>query len=169
MTAVGAPRIVLGSASIAAFAAAVFIAAPLGPAGARRWLIASAVVAVIAAVQTVASDPRDLKTALLLGLPPVIALLAEGAPTWLIAPLGVLLLVAAETGTMSWACQDAERLTAVQRRHLATLAGLGTVGLLAGLAVVLAVPRLPGAGTVPLLLAAAGLAGLGLLLFRRPR
>lgn len=167
MTRAVTPRMVLATLSVAALAVAVFVAAPLGPPAARRWLLVSAILAVIAAVQTAASDPRDLKTALLLALPPIIALLAHGAPTWLIAPLGVLLLVSAETAAMSWASQDAGRLTDVQRHHLRTLAGLAAIGLLAGLAVVRAVPRLPATGTVPLLLAAAALAGLGAFLFRR--
>lgn len=162
------PRTVLGGASVVLIGVVVFGALPFAPPSFRGWLLVSGILAVIAAVQTAASDPRDLKTALLLALPVVIALVADGAPTWLIGPLGVLLLAAAELNALSWECREAERTSDVQRHRLRSVGGVAALALPASLAIAIVGPGLPDGGPVTLLLAAFVLAGLGFVLLRRP-
>lgn len=161
------PRVVLGVGSVAIVAVVVVAAAALAPDGARPWLLLSGVLAVVAAVQGVASDPRDLATALLLSLPPVIALVADGSPTWLIGPLGALLLVAGELNALSWECQVARPIGPVKRRRLLATGQLASIGVAASLAVgVVARGPWPG-GTATAVVAAAALAALGGVVFRR--
>jgi hypothetical protein len=117
------PRLVLAASSVALFAAVAVLAVLAAPW--RVWLAASAGLALIAALQSVTADPRDLATALLLSLPPVLALLADAAPTWLVGPLAVLLLVAGELGAMSLDCQGATHLTAAARARLLAPEGHG--------------------------------------------
>ncbi len=138
------PRALLAAGSVATVAAVVFMALPAVHPGAQRWILASGILAVIATVQTVASDPRDLKTAMLLALPAPAALAVTGAAAWLVGPLAVLLLVAAELSTLSWECQDAERLTTVQRGRLWSVAGIAALALVASLTLALAAPGLTG-------------------------
>lgn len=128
------PRVLLAAASVAITVFVVGAAALLGPSGARPWLVADVVIVAIVAVQSAGSDPRDLNAALLLSLPPVAALLAEGSPTWLIGPLATLLLVASELNALSWACERAAPMTGVQRGRLRDVARLGALAFVASLA-----------------------------------
>lgn len=127
------PRAVLGACSVAIFGIVVVTTAALGPAAPRPWLVSSGILAVIMAVQSATSDPRELVLAMLFSLPPVFALVADGSPTWLIGPLGVLLLVAGELNALCWDVPRTGPLDAVKRRRLfraGQLAGLGLVGSL---------------------------------------
>jgi hypothetical protein len=162
------PRLVLAAASVALFAAVAVLAVPAAPTSWRIWLAGSAGLALIAALQSVAADPRDVAAALLLSLPPVLALLAHGSPTWLVGPLAVLLLVASEMGALSWDCQGAVGLTPAARARLLGIAPLAGLGLLGALLVGI-VARVPIPATGLALAAAAAAAAMGAhFLFRRP-
>lgn len=167
---VARPRLLLAVASVAIILLVVATGAALGPLDIRRWLVFSALLAVIGAIQSVASDQGDLTAALLLSLVPVTALLADGSPSWLIVPLGVLLLVAADLSALSWDCQGRERMTAVQRQRLRDIAPPALLALAGSLAVVgvAAAPASGGAlvGTVAAAAAAVALAAIGRLVFR---
>lgn len=127
------PRALLGVGFVVCIALVVAVARPFGPPAAQGWVTVAGVLAVIAAIQTVASDPRDLKTAMLLALPAVVALALGSA--WLVGPMATLLLVAAELNTLSSECQDADRLTDVQRKRLRSVAGLAAVAGVASVVV----------------------------------
>jgi hypothetical protein len=160
------PRLVLAAASVALFAAVALLAVLAAPPPWRAWLAACAGLALIAALQSVAADPRDLATALLLSLPPVLALLADAAPTWPVGPLAVLLLVASELGAMSWDCQGTTDLTPAARARLMAMAPLAGLGLLGALVVTM-VGRVPVPAAGFALAGAAAVAAVGAhLLFR---
>jgi hypothetical protein len=160
------PRRLLAASSVALFAAVAVLAVLAGPAAWRGWLVASAGLALIAALQSVAADPRDLAPALLLTLLPVLGLMADGAPTWLVAPLAVLLLTASELGALSWDCRGAATMTPAARAQLLAIAPLAGIGLLAALLAGL-VARLPvPAAGIALAGAAAAAAAAAHLLFR---
>lgn len=159
-------RFVLRSSSIVAVVIVVGTAALFGPRDLRVWLLLCGALAVIAAAQAATLDPSDLTPALLLSLPPVIALLADGSPTWMIGPLGALLLVAGELNVLSWESQGIGPASGARRRLLNTtrLAGLG---LAAALPVALLDAGQWLSGTTAVLLAAGAIAGLGALVFGR--
>lgn len=161
------PRVALGIGSVAIVAVVVVAAAALAPEEARPWLLLSGVLAVVAGVQGVASDPSDLATALLLSLPPVIALVADGSPTWMIGPLGALLLVAGELNVLSWECQVARPIGPVNRRRLVSTGQLASMGVAASLAVGLVARGPWPGGMAAAAVAAAALAALGGVVFRR--
>jgi hypothetical protein len=129
------PRLVLASASLGFLLLVMLMAIDLGPDRARPWLMISSGVALIAAVQSVASDPRDLTLALVLCMPSVLALLAEGSPTWLIGPLGALLLLAGELNALSWDCHGVAELNPVTRRRLSRAGWLSGFALVAAVGV----------------------------------
>lgn len=161
------PRIVAGSCSVAVVLLVVATAAVLGPDGARSWLLVSGGVAVIAAIQAVTSDPADLAPALLFSLPPVIALLADGSPTWLIGPLGALLLLAGELSALSWDLTGTKPMSTLRRQRLRSMGQLTVLALAASLLVTI-VGRAPSPrGTVAALLAATALTAFGGVVFRR--
>jgi hypothetical protein len=140
------PGRLLAASSVALFAAVVVVAVLAGPAAWKSWLAASAGLAIIAALQSVAADPRDLAPALLLSLPPVLGLLADDAPTWLAAIM-----------------------TPAARARLLAIAPLGGLGLLGALLAVL-VARLPVPAAGLALAGAAAIAAVAAhLLFRHPR
>lgn len=155
------PRILVASASVGLILTVAVTGIALAPEGAERWLFLSALVAVIAAIQGVATDPADLAAALLFSLPPVLALLTEGSPTWLIGPLGALLLLAAELSALSWECQGDNPLTTLTGRRLIGIAGLALVGLVAALVVGSVAPRVSLGGTAAVAVAAVALAAIG--------
>lgn len=161
------PRAVLGACSVAIIGIVVVTATALGPGAPRPWLISSGILAVIMAVQSATSDPRELVLAMLFSLPPVFALVADGSPTWLIGPLGVLLLVAGELNALCWDAPRAEPLDAVKRRrlhHTGQLAGLG----LAASWLVMAVASGPSPdGTLTVAVASVLLVILGSVVLRR--
>jgi len=159
-------RWVLASAFLVVFVGAVALAVALGPREARVLLVALGILAVAAAVQSVTSEPRDLIPALVLALPPVIALVADGSPTWLIGPLAVLLFLAGELNTLSWECRGPFPMSAVQRRLLLDALALSLLAL-AGVLVVEAVVTLEVAGgRIAAALAALALGSLGLVMFQ---
>ena len=155
----------LAAASVAMLALVVTVAVVAGPEHGRLWLILVGGLAVVVAVQSVFSEPGDLILALVLSLLPVVALSAEGSPTWLMGPLGVLLFVSGELNALSWTCRGPTGLSNVQRRRLL---GVAPVALLAlgGALAVSAVPPLPVfAGTLAVGLAGVLLASVGWALF----
>lgn len=161
------PRLILASCSVAIVLLVVTTATALGPDGARPWLLVSGSIAVITAIQAAASDPADLAPALLFSLPPVIALLADGSPTWLVGPLGACLLLAGELSALSWESQGTRPLSAVRQHRLRGTAQLVSLGLIASLGVAM-VGRIPSpGGTVAVVVSAAALAALARVLFRR--
>lgn len=163
------PRLLLAAGSVISIAFVAFSAAIVAPVGLRFLLLLCAAVAVGAALQSALLDPMDLMTALLLSLPPVIALVAPGAPTWLIAPFGALLLLAGELNALGWECAPDGPLDAAQRRRLGASLQLAALGLVAALAVgFVPLGQVPG-GAVVAVLAAAALAAFGGALFRRTR
>lgn len=96
------PRRILAFASWAIIAVVLGAATALGPRDERVWLLFCGVLALAAALQSATSDPAALAPSLLLSLPPVVALVADGSPTWMIAPLGTALLMAGELNALSW-------------------------------------------------------------------
>lgn len=131
------PRIVFAVSALVIIVAVVTVATTLSPERGRPWLIASAILALLTALQSLTAEPRDLALALLFSLPPVIALVVGGSSIWLTGTLGVALLVASELHALSWDCRGtgpSKRL--IQRRlpHIARLAGLGfSASILLGL------------------------------------
>lgn len=122
-------RVLFGAGAVGAIALVVGLGALFGPASARLWLVLTGALAVVAAVQSLIATPRDLSLALVLAVPSVVALGAEGAPTWLVAPLGGLLLLAGELQTLSWENRVSWPPTAVQRGRRARAAVLVLLGL----------------------------------------
>lgn len=160
-------RLLIASAAVAVLVGVVATAVALGPEDIRKWLLLSGLVAGVAAVQGVGSDPADLAPALVFSLPPVLALLVDGSPTWLIGPLGALLLLSAELGALSWDCQREAPLNTIRRRRLRRVAVLAALGLGAALVVpAVALAPLSG-GTAALVIAALAFAAVGPVLFRR--
>lgn len=162
----GPARRLLATASVGLILFVVITSIALGPAGSRIWLLASGVLAAVLALQSVSLRPADLGPSLLFSLPPVLALAAHGSPARLIGPLGALLFLAAELGALSWECQGGFPLRAVQQRRLLEGLGLSAVGLVAALAIDFAAPLVPLGGPAALVLAAAGLAAAGAIVFR---
>lgn len=160
-------RIVAASGSVAIVAGVVVVAAALGPDDSRAWLLFCGLLATAAALQGVLSDPRDLAPALLLSLPPVVALASDGSPTWLIGPLATALLVAGELIALSWESRGTGPTSSLGPRRLLEIGQLAALALAAALAVrvIPPVPVLGGAAAVAV--AAAAIAALGILVFRR--
>jgi hypothetical protein len=162
-------RAVLGGWSVAIIAVVVFTASAVGPGNMRLWLLLCSAIAVGAALQSVALDPPDLTTALLFSLGPLLGLLADGSPAWLIGPLAALLLLAAELNALSWACQADGSMNARHQRRLRSAGWLAALAFAAA-SVVSAVAHVPAAGgTLSLILAVALLAALGGWLFPRTK
>lgn len=160
------PRVVLASGSVSIITVVVVVAAALGPNETQPWLLFCGVAALVAAVQSATSDPADVAYALLLSLPPVIALVAEGSPTWLVGPFGALLLVAGELNALSWACEGAGPMSARNRRRLLSTGQISSLGLAASLVVGAVAPGPWPGGTAAALSAATAVAMVGLIVFR---
>lgn len=159
--------VVLGASSVAIVAAVGLSATRVSTSDPKVWLYFCVALAVATAFQSVTSEPRDLTPALLFSVPPVMALVAEGSPTWLIGPLGVLLLLAGELSALSWEFQGEDRPGPVTVRRLGRTALLVALALAASVTVDVA-SRLPILeGTPAFMMAAAALAGIGLVVFRR--
>jgi hypothetical protein len=160
------PRNMLASSSVALIASVNGMALALGPEHARVWLLVSGLLAIGSALQSIAWEPDDLMAALLFSLPPVIALVADGSPTWLIGPLGALLLVAAELNVLSWDYDGVAPGDDVLRQRLRSIGMLGALGLGLSL-IVYAAGGLPAPGSAVVVIIAAGaVVALGRLLFR---
>jgi hypothetical protein len=121
-------RVLLASASVALITGVVWLAVVLGPSQGRFLLVGCGVLAMATAVQSVTAAPEDLTLAVLFTLLPLLALLEEGSPTWMIGPLGVFLLLAAELNALSWDARGPFSYTAAQRRRLVDSLILTTVG-----------------------------------------
>lgn len=161
------PAVLLASMSVAIFAIVNAAATSLGPAAARMLLLACAIAAVGVAVQTAALELAVLKWALLFSMPPVVALAADGSPTWLIGPLGALLLIASEVCALSWEIRGVRPSAAILWDRLRNIGVLGALGLVASLAIA-------GIGSVPILdgmlavvVGGTALAGVALVMFDR--
>jgi hypothetical protein len=160
------PRLVVASLSVALVAGVACTAAALGPPD-EVWLWFSAIFATLAAVQSVASAPRDLGWALALASLPVAYLVSDGSPTWLIGPLAALLLLAGELNALSWEARGTGAARALTARRFGRIGVLTAWALGAAMAVgVMARMAVPG-GLAALVLASAALAALGGVLFRR--
>lgn len=160
-------RPVLGAAAVALVTGVVTIGIAFGPPEAGGWLLIAAVPAVILTIQAAGSDPRDLIPAVLLGLFPVLALLLDGSPAWLIGPLAACLLLACELAALSWECQGERGLSPARRRRLLAAIRLGAIAAAAGLAIGLIGATGVRAGTALVLGSMAALAGMGAVLFGR--
>lgn len=160
-------RVLLGGWSVAIIAVVVFTATAVGPERMRLWLLLCSIIAIGAALQSVALDPPDLTTSLLFSLGPLLGLLADGSPAWLIGPLAALLLLAAELNALSWAGQAEGSMSARHRRRLLNSGRLATLACVTAFAVSM-IARTPVAGgTLALFLAVALFAALGGALFPR--
>lgn len=161
------PRIVLAAATLGIIAVVNLTAASFGPADSRWLLLLSGFFAIGAAFQSVAWEPSDLLPALLFSLPPVMSLVADGSPAWLIAILGALLLAAAELHALGWECDGVGPSGAATRRRFRTIAELTLAGAAAG-ALVLAFGTIPlFAGVAAVVTGGVAIALISLLLFRR--
>jgi hypothetical protein len=144
------------------------LAIAYGPPSTAVWMVIVSVGAAAFAVQSVVSDPADLTLAMLLCAAPILTLLGEGAPGWLIGPLAVMLLVGGELNALSWASQGGEALGVVGRRRLAASLRLAGTALVAALGVTaLGELWVSGRGVV-FVVGVAGLAGLAAVVFRAP-
>lgn len=159
--------ILLGSCAVAIFAAVNVAAATLGPAAARPLLLLFTVAAVGVAAQTAALEFGALKWALLFSMAPLIALVAEGSPTWLVGPLATLLLIASQLCALSWEIRGVGSNAAIPWDRLRIVGQLGALGLVASLAVerIASGPVL--GGTLAIVLGGIALAGLALTVFGR--
>ena len=161
-------RLATAGASVGTIAVVVVVAVAFAPATLGVWLSFFALLAVALALPGVFVEPRDLTWPLLLSLPPVVALLSDGSPTWLIAPLAALLLVAAELNALSWACEGPDPDSRIRIRRLGQIGVMGVVGLGAAGVVV----GVAGAGAELLdgswavLVSGAAIAGIGMRLFQ---
>lgn len=160
-------RVVLASCSVAVIATVNATAAAVALDDARPLLLLCSVVALGAAVQSAAWNPAVLTSGLLFSLPPVIALLAGDGPTWLIGPLGALLLVGAELNALSWQCRGGGLHDVLARRRLWKVGQLGVLGLAASLVVAAAASGPSPGGTPAIVIAAIALAALAYVMFGR--
>ena len=127
-------RVILGAGSVALPAIAIGMALAFGPNSGRSLLLLCGVFAVALAAKSAFMDPADITPALLLALPPVAALAADGSPTWLMGPLAALLLLGAELTMIGWRLRGSRPLSMVQKRRLGDLATLGLLAIAATLA-----------------------------------
>jgi len=154
-------RFVVGAGSVVAIALAVLIAlAVMRPSMARGWLTPIGLVAIAVSISSVLASPRELLIALVLGAAPVMGLAADPGGSWLIGPLGVLLLVGGELNAWSWELGDPESVRPGGRRRGMQIAQLAGMGLGASLVVSVAARVALFSGLLAVSLAAAGLAGL---------
>lgn len=161
------PGVTVACCSVAIVALVNATAAALGPDEARRMLLLCSIVALGIAGHSAAWNPAGFPAALYLSLPPVIALLADDSSTWLIGPLGALLLVAGELHALSWECRGTSPIDAMARRRLLNIGQLGALGLMASLAVALVASGASPGGTAAVVVAALALAALAHITFRR--
>lgn len=159
------PRVMLGSAGVAAVVIVDAVAVLAGTADARVVLALCAAVAVAVAIHGVTSNPSSIGWALVLSGPPVVALLTHGCPSWLIGPLAALLLVASELASLSWEFRGVSPDEAFTRHRLTNIVRLGAVAFAAAVLVgLVSVLPAPG-GTVAVVVAAVALAALARVTF----
>lgn len=157
-------RLVLASASVATFVLAQVLALSVGP-DVGPWLDLCVLFAVATCIEAVAADTRALAAAMLLGLPAVVALVAEGSPTWMMGPLGALLLVSGELNALSWKWVGGAPPPGLRRRLLVDSASLAGLGLGASLVVSAVAGAAPEGGTLMVAVAAGAFAGVGAMAF----
>lgn len=163
-----APALVVSYGSAGVIVLVNVAALGLGPGGgARPVLLLCALMAGWAAYRSVTDDPRALTVALLVSVAPVVALLADGSPTWLVGPLAALLLVAGELNVLGWELRGRGATADVPRHRLAEIGKLGALGAAAALAIGLATPAPAFGGMPALLLAAVAFVVLAGVLFGR--
>lgn len=161
-------QLLLRSCSVAIFGLVNAAAVTMGPAGqARPMLLFCGLLAVAAALQSMVWEAEGLGAAMLLSLPPLLAL-GGGAESWLIGPLGALLLLASELNAASWEFRGGDSTGVLARRRVASAAQLSAAGSAASVVVVGAAGLGPSlGGTAAVVVAAAALAGLASLFFGR--
>lgn len=153
-------RTVAAAASVAVIATAVGTALYFGPPQYRVWLGVSGILGLAMTFPSLFVDPRDLLPALVFSAAPVMALVSDGAPTWLIAPLAVLLLLGGELNAYCWESDGPEGLAREGRQRLVRIAQLGAVALVASLAVAAAAQKAWLDSTAAVAVAASALVGL---------
>jgi hypothetical protein len=118
------PRTLVAACSVLLFAVANVTAAALGfeVEGGRLWMLLCAVLAIAAAMQSVAWEPADLLAAMALSLVPLVGLVAAGGSIVLVGVLGVLLLLGAEFNVLSWELEGAGPSGVLLRQRLVSLA-----------------------------------------------
>lgn len=161
-------RLVLPFCSVALFAVVNLAAISLvGASDARPVLLVCGVLAVAAAVQSFVWDSEGLGAAVLLSLPPLLAV-GTGQAAWLIGPLGAMLLLAGELNAAGREFGGAKSTGALARRRVASATVLAAAGIAGSVVVVGAAGFGPSiGGTAALVVAAGALAGLGYLFFGR--
>lgn len=157
----GPTRVAVAASSVAAIALAVVLSLLLNPREIRAWLAVPGVVAVALSISSVVAEPRELLAALLFGATPVMGLAGEGAPSWMIGPLAVLLLVGGELNAWSWELGGSESAGRGGRRRLVDVGRLAAVGLVGSFAVSVAAQSTLLGGWVALGVAAGAIAGMG--------
>lgn len=159
------PRGILAAGSLACVLAANGLALAFGPANGRPLFAICAVLALAAAVFGVLARNDRFGLALLASAPPVLGLLATDR-TWLLGPLGVLLLAAAELCAWSWEQRGAGTDPVLPARRVLRSAVLCGVGLVASLLCYALGAAHPLAGTVSVFAAALGTAAIAWVLAR---
>ncbi len=154
-------RTVIGLASICTISTAVVMSWVLGPSETRIYLSVPALVAIAMSVSSVMAEPRELLAALVIGATPLMALVSDGAASWMIGPLGVLLLIGGELNVWSWELVGAGSVMPDGRRRLLSIMRLAVLGLFLSLAVGVAAQSTLFSGLVAVGVAAAALAALG--------
>lgn len=157
---VGRPRTLIAMASVAATAIAVATAISSGPPEHRVWLGVSGLMGLAMTFPSLFVDPRDLLPALVFSAAPVMALVSDGSPGWLIAPLAVLLLVAGELNACYWQSAGPAGLRGYGLRRLTRIAQLSAITLVGSLAVAAAARAEWLDSTLAVGVASAALAGL---------
>lgn len=160
------PGVILAACSVSIIAVVNAAAATQAPPGARAPLLLCGSLAVVIAMQAALRDPAALAGALLFSVPPVIALAAADSPTWLIGPLGVMLLVAGELNALNWELRGAGPKEAFAPR-VRNIGYLGGLSLAASLAVGVFASGPPPGGTAAVVLGGTALAALAIVLFGR--
>lgn len=162
------PGVILAACSISMIAVVNAAAVSQVPPASRAPLLLCGSLAIVIAMQAAIRDPAALAGALLFSLPPVIALVADDSPTWLIGPLGVMLLVASELNALKWELRGAGPKEAVAPR-LRSIGHLGALGLAASLAVGVVATGPSLGGTAAVILGGTALAALAIVSFGRAR
>jgi hypothetical protein len=160
----GDPRTLIRTLSVCAISAAIVVALQLGPRDIRVWLSVCGLVSVAMSVSSLVAEPRELLVALAFALPPVMALAAEGSPTWMIAPLATVLFVGAELNALSWEMSGPRTTHALVRRRLVGIGGMAGLGLVGALAVGAVARTALLAPSLAVAVASAALAALGWVL-----
>lgn len=154
-------RTVIATASVAAIATAVVTALHFGPPQHRVWLSVLGILGLAMAFPSLFVDPRDLLPALVFSAAPVMALVSDGAPAWLIAPLAVLLLLGGELNAHCWELDGPKSLAPEGRQRLVRIGQLCAVALVGSLAVAVTAQRAWLDSTLAVAVAASALVGLG--------